>query len=417
MSRMRKRLQARLESPDQLDQLLAFTSIKSWLVLIAVCVVFFMAILWGIFGKIQTTVQGTAVFRTEEGTFQIVASASGHIIKFLVNDGDLIEPGQVVVQMSDHETERNIAVKKEELQELAERERTRIELINAKNESQRQYFEADRKELIRKQQFLRDRVESLKERVNVYHELVKLGASPRKALLDSELEYQKGIEEIADTQLKIVDLESKTLALNAEQDEQFFEIRTKIASVKREIEVLEKKLAYNTLVRADHPGRVLELESQKGQIVSRGEALMVCEKPGGRLDVSVYLPASQGKLLSAGMKLQVTPSTVKREEYGFISGSVERVGQFLLTERALMAWLHNEKLVQYIHEKAKGPVIFVEGDLDRDSGAKSGFRWSSSKGAGVVISPGTLGEGIIIVKDQAPLTLVLPIIKKWLGEY
>jgi HlyD family secretion protein len=416
MAASRKRTLEKLESPEQLDHLLRFTSIKSWLALFAMCVALSAALVWGIYGKVETTVSGTTVFRAEGGTFTIVAPASGHIIKYVVNDNDLISPGQVIAFMSDHETERSIVAKKQELEELEEREKSRTEMIVAKNKSQRTFFETDRKELTRKEQFLRQRVESLKERVKVYEELVKLGASPRKALLDAELEYQKGIEEIADTQLKGVELTSKMLALDAEQDEQLFELRAKIDSAKREVGVLEKKLQYHTSVRAELPGRVLQLESRAGHIISRGEPLIICEKPGTQLGASIYVPAAQGKLLSPGMKIQVTPSTVKREEYGYISGKVERVGRFVLTEKALVAWLHSEKLIQYLHEKAKGPLIFVEGDMDRDPATKSGFNWSSSKGVDVMVTPGTLGDAVIIVKEQAPVTLVLPMLKKWFGE-
>ncbi len=50
----------------------------------------------------------------------------------------------------------------------------------------------------------------------------------------------------------------------------------------------------------------------------------------------------------------------------------------------------NEKLVDSLMEK--GPLLSIVGALDKDPSTKSGFHWSSSKGADVQVTVGTMGQ-------------------------
>jgi len=152
---------------------------------------------------------------------------------------------------------------------------------------------------------------------------------------------------------------------------------------------------------------------KRGQLVREGQAVITCEGTGSALEVELFVPAYEGKKIAPGMRLQVTPSIVQREEYGFIMGKVADVTVFPISRDALLTSLKNEKLVDSL--LTQGPVLSVDGSLDRDSSTKSGFKWSSGKGAEVVVTVGTLGTAEVVVREQPPAALVLPALKKWLG--
>ena len=86
---------------------------------------------------------------------------------------------------------------------------------------------------------------------------------------------------------------------------------------------------------------------------------------------------------------------------------------FPISREALISWLKNDKLVDAI--MAQGPVLSIVGTLDKDASTKSGFHWSSSKGADVTVTVGTMGSAEVVVLKQPPIALVLPMLKKWLG--
>jgi len=109
----------------------------------------------------------------------------------------------------------------------------------------------------------------------------------------------------------------------------------------------------------------------------------------------------------------VSPSTVKREEYGAILGHVVWVSPFPATARAMTRYLGNEALAQKLMEQ--GPSIQVEVALERDRHTPTGFRWSSSTGPNVEISSGTLAQGSVVLKEDRPISLLIPRVRESLG--
>jgi len=54
-------------------------------------------------------------------------------------------------------------------------------------------------------------------------------------------------------------------------------------------------------------------------------------------------------------------------------------------------------------------------DLVPSSRTVSGFKWSSPKGPPLVMQSGTICSAQIIERKQPPITLVIPVIKKFFG--
>jgi HlyD family secretion protein len=123
----------------------------------------------------------------------------------------------------------------------------------------------------------------------------------------------------------------------------------------------------------------------------------------------MFLPAQQAKQVIPGMSIEVSPTTVKREEFGFMSGKVAFVSDYPVTQAALMRHFQNEVLVQSLLRD--GPVTEVRGRLEADPATPSGFRWSSGKGPAIQVSSGTICTGRIVTKRQVPAELVIPYLK------
>ncbi len=92
----------------------------------------------------------------------------------------------------------------------------------------------------------------------------------------------------------------------------------------------------------------------------------------------LFVPASAGKRVQPGMRVRISPSTVKREEYGSMLGKVAWAAEFPSTQRGMIRLLGNEALVQKLMEE--GPPIQVNVALERDPRTPTGYRWSSSTG-------------------------------------
>jgi HlyD family secretion protein len=75
--------------------------------------------------------------------------------------------------------------------------------------------------------------------------------------------------------------------------------------------------------------------------------------------------------------------------------------------------LNNAALVTKLMEE--GPPIQVDVALERDPRTPTGYRWSSSHGPSLKISTGTLASGDIVVKEDRPISLVIPTLREKLG--
>ncbi len=136
---------------------------------------------------------------------------------------------------------------------------------------------------------------------------------------------------------------------------------------------------------------------------------MSLEKFDRELTVVTFVPAADGKRVEVGMPVQISPSTVKREEYGFLEGKVIFVAKYPSTPEGMMRVLRNNELVRQL--AGLGAPIEVRAELRKERGV---YKWSSNKGMKEVDS-GTLCANSVIVATQRPISLVIPAFKKLFG--
>ena len=144
-----------------------------------------------------------------------------------------------------------------------------------------------------------------------------------------------------------------------------------------------------------------------------GEPIVSIQADAQNLELVAYVPSLQAKDIKNGMGVQVSPSTVKREEYGFMKGEVVYVSDYPATAAALMRNFENESLAKAL--SSSGPVTEVRVALNSDRSTSSGFQWSTAKGPAITITSGTICGVQIVTRRQPPASLVFPYIRKKLG--
>lgn len=177
------------------------------------------------------------------------------------------------------------------------------------------------------------------------------------------------------------------------------------------------QLRNNSQIISEYDGRILELAAIPGQVIEPGKQIgtIAAEQESDKLVSVTFFPISEGKKIQEGMKLQVTPSTVQRERFGGIVGTVTDVSAFPVTQAGATSLVGNPEVAQSLF--AQGSQIQVSAELQPDQSTFSGFRWSSSQGPQLQVSPGTTTSVRVIVEERAPITFVFPILKSWTGIY
>ena len=176
--------------------------------------------------------------------------------------------------------------------------------------------------------------------------------------------------------------------------------------------IAEPDETINTKVVSPYAGHIVEIKVDDSSLVERGTPILSVEAGGegpGNLEAVIYVPTTGGKKIRPGMDVQVSPSTVKREEFGFILGRVVSVGEFPATRQGMFRVLGSEELVQAL--SVGGALIEVHVDLVLDAETVSGYMWSSSAGPPAQVDSGTFCAAWIEIRQQRPLSLVLPAFK------
>lgn len=159
-------------------------------------------------------------------------------------------------------------------------------------------------------------------------------------------------------------------------------------------------------IPSPYAGRVVELGVGPGSMVDPSVPLAIIEDSTKPLEAVIYMPPEQGKNIQPGMDVQVTPSNVSREEYGFIRGKVRSVASFPSTFQSMMLVLANEQLAREF--LANGTPIEIRVDLTPDPNSPSGYLWSASGGPPFPISSGALCAATVTLDEQRPIHMVLP---------
>lgn len=403
----------RLSSPEQLDQLMEVTSPKSWLALAALGALLATALTWGIFGAIPTEAAGEGILIRQGGVANVVAAESGQVEEILVQVGDVIEKGQVVARLRQEELLRQIQDSRDKLADARAEYQELLGYAGRQGQLRGRETEQQRANLRQSIRAYEREVQLARERVEAERELLKDGLITKQTLLASEQRLNTAQDQLATARLELNGLELKGLEAEQQVDQQ---LQTRAAAIRDlEIELRERqaRLAESSRVVAPRAGRVLELLVDRGAVLSPGTAILNLEVMSEELMAVLFVPATAGKRIEPGMTARLSPSTVKREEYGAMLGKVVWVAEFPSTERGMTRLLGNEALVARMLEE--GPPIQVNVALQRDPATPTGYRWSSSRGPNVKISSGTLASGTIVVRQERPISLLIPGLRERLG--
>lgn len=459
----------RLQSPEELDQLLVVINRKSWLVVATLCFVCLSAIAWSFLGRIPITVDGFGVLINPGNVKGIQSPASGQIASVSVRVGELVSEGQTLAILDQPELLKEF----EQLQDRRE-ERAAFHKVAATLDRQREQLETN--SYAQQRAFILDEIEkaggiaerlyqqslefteeqrrnlattreltnglnkSLRDRLNTIRTLRLEGLTSQDLVLDAESSLMNSELRAASLDVQVRELElsrieserSRLEQQNRLSDLKLQLLQLDIASQRLQQELLnnqenrENELSEldNQLSRlrlslerqgkivSDCDGRILEIIVQPGQVVSTGMRIGTIERddPDAELTNLAYFKVKDGKRIKPGARARVTPSTVQREREGSIVGAVSKVSAFPITQEGIVNVVGSPEIAQSLIQQ--GGAIEVEVELDRDSDSFSGFKWTS-KGPEIGFTAGTTTAVSITIEQRTPITYLLPILRKW----
>ncbi len=196
------------------------------------------------------------------------------------------------------------------------------------------------------------------------------------------------------------------------EDRDLTDLEQTVISKEKQIESLKLQLNQSSIIISPYSGTVQEIKIRSGELINFGIPVISLEKSDTKLMVTGFI-AGVGQQVQPGMKVQISPATVKKEEFGYLIGDVMTISGLPTTRQGIMKLLNNDLLVEQL--ASKGAPFTIEIELIKNSDTVSGYKWSSDEGPPINIESGTMCELRVVVREQRPITLALPILKKTFG--
>ena len=404
----------RAASPEQLDHLVSITRPFDWIMVFVICVALVAALTWGIVGRVPTRAAGEGILVSGGGrVVEAASAAAGRLSTISVMVGDHVTQGQPIAEIIQTDIQQRYAGAVEVFHES---ERQHTDLI-AKTErelaSKAQNFaklEAAFNQVIKATD---QRIDYLTVDVKNLEDLLAKGYTTRRNVEDRRRELTDAQQRKEDTQNEILKLRSQKTDLETQRERETQQSEFSLNDARRQMDAAAGLLNQNTQIISPIEGRVLEMKVSAGAVLAVGTPVVAIESEGEKLEALIYIPAERGKNVKVGMPVRIEPSTVKREEFGTMVGTVVTISDFPMTPQGMSAVLHNENLVSRFSKEGAAYAATVS--LEQDPESVSGYRWAVGKGPPIRLTSGTLTRAEITTRRQRPIDLVVPLFRRLTG--
>lgn len=403
----------RLSSPEQLDQLMQVTTPRGWLGLAAMGGLLATAIVWSIFGNVPERIDGQGILIRSGGVLEVESPSGGRVADLAVRVGDVITEGQVVARISQQELVDRIRQTRAQVGELEAQHRRLVQFGETDAQLQAAYLGRQRANLQQSIAAGETTMRALQQKIDNEEQLVSQGLITRQALLATVQEFEGVKERVRASRSQLLQLDVEALQVRTKKEQEEQANLAKLFEARRELERLENELRTTSEVTSPYTGRVLELMTEQGSIVDRGNPILTVDLTGKavkNLEVVVFIPSVHGKKIRPGMEIQISPSTVRKEEYGYLLGRVTYVSDFPVTPQGMQRVLKNQSLVTAL--SGTDAPYEVHADLLPDPSSPSTYRWSSAGGPPTRLHSGTLAAASIVVDRRRPILMVIPQLRR-----
>ena len=239
-------------------------------------------------------------------------------------------------------------------------------------------------------------------------------------LNEKTTEYQTLYSQKSSLESNILSLQSQIQAANVGESvhvdsyrQQFDAMRSSIIdSLDSEIEKYEYALE-KTQITATVSGMVSDIKVGIGSAVGQGNEILTIRQLAEENLIVCYIPINTGKKVEPGMEVIVSPTIVNENEYGRMQAEVIHVDDYVSTASNIRSMLGDDTLAQAFTQN--GPVVGVICRLRVDETTASGYWWSNSKGAELMVPEGTMVTADIITEEKAPIDMLIPYLKEKLS--
>jgi HlyD family secretion protein len=387
-SLFRKAALDKLASPERLDVLMQVTSPKGWIALLTIAGLLAGVIVWSIFGTLPERIDGQGMLTGEGGLRQIRASGDGRLTKLALAINQAVLPDQVVGEIS--------AVTMDETVRVAQTD------YDTQLRSHQASLAAENMQ-IGNLQIQRDRAQAnvSKAEANLAQRKENLatgiGTANQVRAAEAEVDGYSKERDTYDQQIRNVREQGRMRQIGLQSSQQ------RVSSTKATVQA-------GAEIVSTVAGKVISVRKQLGDLVRNGDLIAEVESASAdapKLEVIAFVSSATGQRVRPGHPTQITVAGIRREEFGFLRGTVRSVSQYAETPETIAATMRDLKIADASYRVVIDPTP--------DASTPTGYAWSTGVGPHTPISGGTVITVAVEVAQRAPISMILPVLKSAVG--
>jgi HlyD family secretion protein len=404
-------------APDRYDEALRVMRPWTWVVGGALLAMALVGLVWSSLVDVPVKVSGRGILLPPGGVIDIVADTDGRIETLSARPGSRVEAGMPVAAVDQSEVRLQLALAEGQAADAARHRRELLDFHRREEAAADAFRVARDAALTQNLRLLEERLGMMMQREGVLQDLSRQNLVNRDRALFARVEVFQVREQIASARNEREQLVLDQALKRTQRERETMEAERRVDETGRQAQALRDRLQRLGTVLAPYSGTVVEAKVNEGQVVQRGTPLLTIERDpasghGGPVAI-VYVTAQDGKRLAEGLRVEVSPSSTRREEHGFVHGRVVRVAHVPASSAGLLRTLQNDQLVRSFTTDL-GTPFEVEVALDRDRATRSGLRWSTGGGPDFPVESGTLAEAEFTVRSVRLIGLAFPALRGWL---
>jgi HlyD family secretion protein len=402
---------------QELDEPLAMLRPRHLVAGLLLATVLAGTLLWAVQAEVPVKVHGQGVLVAPAGITDVFSDGDGRLERLLVAPGDRVAAGQPVAVVEQGELRLQLRAAEGQLADA-------LTLREELSQFHRRDAAADEAWRAARDAALEQSLAAAQERrqLTAERQTAMVGLAGQSLVShDRALAARVELYNVRD-QIEQMRNERRTLSLDSEikrtqREREILAADQRVSEARRAVTSLAARLDHVGTVLAPDAGRIVEVKAAPGQAVARGTPVLTLarSREGGAEvpQVLVYVSAEDGKKLRAGMVAEVSPSTTRREEHGFLRGQVDWVADTAASSAGMGRTLQNDQLVRNFTQRL-GTPFELRIRLEADPAGSGGLAWSTGRGPGFGIDNGTMAEVAVSVRRVRLLALAIPALQRWL---
>ncbi len=399
-------------SSSRIDSSIKIVKPKHWIMGIILSLIISFGLAWIFYGSVSISVNGKGILVPAKGAlFNAVApEGATRLISLAVSIGDKVTKGTVIAKLESPNLQDELNAGQTHLKKLLSEQSNLSKRYENELKQEEQLIETKHNILLKTKESQTRHLQETENLLKIKTQAQKKGIISKLLVFQTTDKYYQITKEIERTNGSLHENKIKITEFKREWAQRLLSLNLKVLEQRYKVDLLSSKLASSNEVLSPIKGVVTSINVSIGEKIDGGEIVATIVPDKKDLEAIIYVPAAEGKRIKAKMKILVSPTIIKKEEYGSIVGTVRFVSSFPSTEKDMLAVLHNEALVKSFIEE--GAPITLRATLFTSNKTYSSYQWTSTLGPDQIISAGTLVNAQITIKKVKPIVLIIPAMKK-----